>query len=244
MELSQLAQAVGDRPLMVGIAPDDGEFVGTLDEIYWHPAVATRWDAHARTFAFWWAGDGGHVHVHKYLYASDEGETVRLYGDGIGIFLDDRMTDEALGILDEYVKTDEYALLREYRALDNAFDGMRSSPFPPQVPSRPYDVVVEVYLQQVDPPENGILGAWAYSDDEIAYCERPGSGAKRYVERSMTSGFKPREVIEWWLDKNDYVDRVRRGTVMAPDVHRAARRALADAIEEVRASSVKKVSLP
>lgn len=238
MKTVKLAEATGNYPLMIGIALDDGEFVDTLDKIYWHPAVATRWDPHTRTFAFWWSGDGGHIHIHKYLYASDENEIVRLYGNGVGIFIDDRITDKAREILNEYMKTDEYELLYKYNILDDSFEEARFRPSPSPIPLRPYDIIVEVSLLPINFSENNILGAWAYSDNEIAYCERPGSNMKQYIEQSIASGFKPNEIIAWWMDKNDYVDRVRRGTIMAPSVHRAARRALSDAIKEARAFGV------
>ena len=113
-----LEQIVGDRPAMVGVASYEGEFIETLDEIYWHPAVATRWDGATRAFAFWWAGDGGHFHIHRYRRIVETPTGFYLPCESHGIFVTEKIPDWGRAILDEYEQTDEYRMFKDRKWID------------------------------------------------------------------------------------------------------------------------------
>ena len=113
-----LEQIVGDRPAMVGVASYEGEFAETLDKIYWHPAVATRWDGATRAFAFWWAGDGGHFHAHRSRRIVETPTGFHLLCGSHGIFVEEKIPGWARAILDEYEQTDEYRMFKDRKWID------------------------------------------------------------------------------------------------------------------------------
>jgi hypothetical protein len=125
-------------------------------------------------------------------------------------------------------------MFKDLKLLDEIFAHAQGDPPLEDPRLRPYDAVTELsMIAEVENEEDALLGAWACSDDEIAYCAMPGARGQD-VDGPLARGFKPREILEWWMGKKDYVLRVRRGTVLARNADWAARRALHDQILEIR----------
>ncbi len=173
-----------------------------------HPAVDGRIDENARVFAFWWAGDGGHMHVHLYRRIEEDDGFAIIHGYDQAFVVSTPPLAPHWRILDEYMQTEEYRRLRDSGKLDHIFRANLIDAIPPEEPPRkPYQIMLEAALREGSP--KGIyldtIGAWAFNDDELAHY-RLTTGDYEPLGHVLAR-FTPREVIDWWLDKKDYTFR-------------------------------------